>query len=137
MRTLLDLQLARDLANDSALSEADYDVLSTLSEKPQARWRAGELAKHLSWSTSRLTHHTLRMQKRGLVMRDGSPEDGRGAFLVLTESGRAVLTAAAPLHVRSVRRHFIDVLSAEDVRALQAITAKVNAHLAGIGEGPA
>jgi hypothetical protein len=28
MRALLDLQLARDLARDSGLSEADYDVLS-------------------------------------------------------------------------------------------------------------
>ena len=34
MRTLLDLQIARDLHRDSGLSEADYDVLSTLSEKP-------------------------------------------------------------------------------------------------------
>jgi hypothetical protein len=34
MRALLDLQIARDLRQDSGLSETDYDVLSTLSETP-------------------------------------------------------------------------------------------------------
>ncbi|HMG62055.1 MAG TPA: MarR family transcriptional regulator, partial [Streptosporangiaceae bacterium] len=47
MRTLLDLQNARDLARDSHLSESDYDVLSTLSEKPGRSWRASELAARL------------------------------------------------------------------------------------------
>ena len=129
MRTLLDLQLARDLAGDSSLSEADYDVLSTLSEVSPPRWRAGDLAKRLCWSTSRLTHHTLRMQKRGLLTRDSYAEDGRGAVLSLTETGWNTLRAAAPPHVRSVRRNFIDLLSADELRALIAITEKLNAHL--------
>jgi hypothetical protein len=33
-RALLDLQIARDLARDSGLSDADYDVLSGLSDTP-------------------------------------------------------------------------------------------------------
>ena len=32
MRALLDLQLTRDLVQDCGLSEADYDVLSNVSE---------------------------------------------------------------------------------------------------------
>src|SRR5260370_819946 len=51
MRTLLDLQIARDLNRDSGLSEADYDVLSTLSEKPEGRWRARHLAAQVPWAT--------------------------------------------------------------------------------------
>lgn len=129
MRTLLDLQLARDLNADSRLSEPDYDVLSTLSESGDGSWRAGDLAKRLSWSTSRLTHHTARMQARGLVGREACADDGRGARLCLTKAGWATLRAAAPPHVRSVRTHFIDLLSREELDTLAAIGEKVVAHL--------
>lgn len=52
MRTRLDLQLARDLARDSQLSESDYDVLSTLTEQPGRTLRSSELAARLLWSTT-------------------------------------------------------------------------------------
>src|SRR5688572_643779 len=58
MRLLLDLQIARDLVKDSGLSEADYDVLSTLSETAGRRMRLSDLAAHMLWSKSRLSHHT-------------------------------------------------------------------------------
>ncbi len=130
MRTLLDLRLARDLSRDSGLSEPDYDVLSTLSESADGRWRAGDLAQRLSWSTSRLTHHVNRMQARGLVARETCPDDGRGAMIFLTGTGWSILREAAPPHVVSVREHFIDLLTDEQIDALAAISATVIAHLA-------
>jgi DNA-binding MarR family transcriptional regulator len=123
MRTLLDLQIARDLAHDSALSESDYDVLSTLTEITGRSWRANELATRLLWST-----------RRGLVSRNDCPDDGRGAILGLTPLGWAALQAAAAPHVESVRRHLIDLLTPTEVRALAAISAKVIDHLANPGE---
>jgi DNA-binding MarR family transcriptional regulator len=136
MRTLLDLQIARDLKQDSGLSEADYDVLSTLSEAPDGQWRAREFADRLLWSTSRLAHHVGRMEQRGLVTRRGTDEDARGAVVALTAHGRAILRAAAPPHVASVRRNLIDVLTPAEVRALGRIAGKVTAHLAiGAGTG--
>lgn len=131
MRTLLDLQIARDLNRDSGLSEADYDVLSTLSEKPDSRWRARDLAAQLLWSTSRLAHHLGRMEQRGLVARQPCADDARGALISLTEQGRAILREAAPPHVVSVRRHMIDLLTPEEIAALDAIAGKVITHLAG------
>jgi DNA-binding MarR family transcriptional regulator len=131
MRTLLDLQLARDLQHDSGLSEADYDVLSTLSEKPDGCWRARDLAAQLLWSTSRLAHHVGRMEQRGLVARQPCPDDSRGALISLTEQGQGILRKAAPPHVESVRRHMIGLLTAEEVAALDTIAAKVITHLAG------
>jgi DNA-binding MarR family transcriptional regulator len=129
MRTVLDLQIARDLKADSDLSEADYDVLSTLSESPDNAWRARELAARLLWSTSRLAHHAGRMEQRGLVIRSGVDDDARGATIALTDEGIAVLRAAAPLHVASVRRHLLDLLSPADVKALDRIAGKVVDHL--------
>jgi len=131
MRTLLDLQIARDLHRESGLSEADYDVLSTLSEKPEGCWRARDLAAQLLWSTSRLAHHVGRMEQRGLVARRPCPDDARGALISLTEQGRATLRKAAPPHVASVRRHMIDLLTAEEVAALDTIAGKVITYLAG------
>jgi len=129
MRTLLDLQIARDLNKDSGLSETDYDVLSTLSEKPEGRWRARDLAAQLLWSTSRLAHHVGRMEQRGLVARQPCPGDARGALFSLTEQGRAALEQAAPLHVASVRRHIIDLLTPGEIAALDTIAGKVITHL--------
>jgi DNA-binding MarR family transcriptional regulator len=131
MRTLLDLQISRDLAADSGLSDSDYDVLSTLTESSDPRWRAGDLAARLLWSTSRLAHHVGRMERRGLVRRAECVDDGRGATITLTTMGRQVLEAAAPPHVTSVRRHLIDLLSRDEIEVLGEISAKVLAHLEG------
>jgi len=131
MRTLLDLQITRDLHRDSGLSEADYDVLSTLSEKPEGCWRARDLSAQLLWSTSRLAHHVGRMEQRRLVARLPCADDARGALISLTEQGRVTLRKAAPPHVASVRRHMIDLLTAEEVATLDAIAGKVITHLAG------
>src|SRR5262245_18807691 len=131
MRTLLDLQIARDLQRDSGLSAADYDVLSTLSEHPEGCWRAGDLAAQLLWSTSRLAHHVGRMEQRGLVARQPSADDARGALVSLTDQGLATLRKAAPPHVASVRQHMLDLLTASEVTALDSIAGKVLTHLAG------
>jgi DNA-binding MarR family transcriptional regulator len=129
MRALLDLQIARDLETDSGLSEPDYDVLTTLTESPHHRWRAGDLAARLLWSTSRLAHHVGRMEGRGLVSRERAPGDGRGAVIALTEVGWATLRAAAPLHVESVRRHFVDLLTPDEIATLEQIAVRVIANL--------
>ena len=134
MRTLLDLQLVRDLNQDSGLSESDYDVLSTLSERQEGCWRARDLAAQLLWSTSRLAHHVGRMEQRGLVARQPCADDARGALISLTGQGWATLRDAAPRHVDSVRRHMIDLLTDDEIAALDAIAGKVIARL-GPGSG--
>jgi DNA-binding MarR family transcriptional regulator len=133
MFLLLNLQIARDLASRSGLSEPDYDVLSNLSETPGRRARLTELAGHMRWSTSRLSHHITRMQQRGLVDREDCQDDGRGSVIVLTAHGVRTIQEAAPLHVESVRQHFIDLLTTEQVKALGDITQTVVGHLTDTG----
>src|SRR5262245_56242875 len=131
MRLLLDLQINRDLMSQSALSEPDYDVLSDLSQAAGRRMRLGDLATHMRWSKSRLSHHVTRMQQRGLVDREECADDGRGSMLVLTRNGLRAIEAAAPGHVASVRTHFIDLLSDEEIDTLGKITDRVLTHLDG------
>lgn len=130
MRTLLDLELGRDLYGESQLSEPDYDVLSTITEKPDQVWRASELAARLLWSTSRLAHHLRRMERRGLIIRGEVPDDARGATVTLSDAGCTALEAAAVGHVGSVRRHFIDLLSPVQIEALADIADQVIGHFA-------
>ncbi|MGH2699249.1 MAG: MarR family winged helix-turn-helix transcriptional regulator [Actinomycetota bacterium] len=136
MRALLDLRLARDLARDSGFSEADYDVLSDLSEAEGRRMRLSELATLMLWSKSRLSHHVTRMQQRGLVRREECESDARGAVVVLTEAGWEAIETAAPPHVDSVRRHFVDLLSEEQIEVLGDISQTVVRHLKEVDRSP-
>ncbi|MFE5845090.1 MarR family winged helix-turn-helix transcriptional regulator [Streptomyces niveus] len=129
MFLLLNAQLARDLAQHSGLSDADYDVLSALGASPDRRRRVSELADRMLWSRSRLSHHLARMQQRGLVVREECATDGRGAVVVLTDEGTRTIEQAAPRHVESVRRHFIDLLSPEQIEAFATIGETVVGRL--------
>ncbi|MGW9210433.1 MarR family winged helix-turn-helix transcriptional regulator [Embleya sp. NPDC055664] len=115
---------ARDLAA-VGLSEPDYEVLSTLSERPDHTSTLREQAAKMRWSRSRLSRHATRMEARGLLQRAPDPADGRGCFLILTDHGLDTLENAAPAHVASVRRHFIDRLPPEDLGALERIARKL------------
>lgn len=128
MKRLLDAQLASDLLTDSGLSESDYDVLGTLNDS-EVTWCLKDLGARLLWSQSRLSHHIARMAARGLVERLLCPTDGRGTDVAITSAGREAVAAAAPGHVASVRRHFVDHLTAADIKALTRIGERINRHL--------
>jgi DNA-binding MarR family transcriptional regulator len=134
MRLLLDLQLNRDLMSQSGLSEPDYDVLSSLSGASGHRMRLTDLAAHMRWSKSRLSHHVTRMQQRGLVERETCADDGRGSMLVLTRRGLDAIVEAAPGHVESVRRHLIDRLTPAEIDVLAALSQRVVDHLTNLDD---
>ncbi|SHK74775.1 MarR family winged helix-turn-helix transcriptional regulator [Actinacidiphila paucisporea] len=115
----------QDLA-DHGLSEPDYEVLSTLSERPGNASTLREQAAKMEWSRSRLSRHATRMEARGLLRRAPDPADGRGCFLILTPQGLETLEGVAPAHLASVRRHFVDRLDPEDLAALERIAAKLD-----------
>lgn len=122
--------LGRDLQKDSGLSMADYQVLVVLSESRRDLLAYRDLAEETGWEKSRLSHHITRMEKRGLVRREGCDEDGRSANIVLTAQGRDAIEAAAPGHVACVRRLLVDLLSDEQLDALIAIGAQTSRAIA-------
>jgi DNA-binding MarR family transcriptional regulator len=131
MSDLLRSQFAHDLW-EAGLSEPDFALLVHLSEAPEDRIRMTELAGALRWSKSRLSHQFTRMESRGLVARDDCPDDARSTFARLTPCGRATIERVAPLHVESVRRHFIDLLDRAHLAALTEIGGVVARHLLDI-----
>lgn len=122
-------RLAREVQAETGLSAADYGVLVHLTEVPEGRLRVLELAKAVEWEKSRMSHHINRMAKRGLVVREECPSDGRVAFVVVTPAGREALVAAAPRHVEAVRRMFIDPLSPAELAMLAQISNRITEGL--------
>jgi len=130
MSAALPAALNRQLQQDSGLSLPDFDVLVQLTDTPDERVRILALSDALGWERSRLSHHLTRMEGRGLVAREECADDGRGAFVVLTASGRDAIARAAPGHVRTVREVVFDSLTDEELDHLERFTTRVNARLA-------
>jgi DNA-binding MarR family transcriptional regulator len=137
MQAQLNARLARQLALDSDLSYQDYAVLVALTDQPDGRLRAFELGGALGWEKSRVSHHVSRMVARGLVTRRKCPSDQRGAFVVVTDGGRAAIEAAAPGHVAAVRHYVIDRLTDAQLAALRSIADTVIEALAAAPPCPA
>jgi len=112
-------QLDRDL-HPFGLSTNDYEILVELSEAPGHQLRMTELADRTAQSRSRLSHQVTRMEAKGLVRRDACEGDKRGTFAVITPRGLTMMERVAPSHVDSVRRHFVDQLSAAQLQTLAA-----------------
>ena len=126
-RRLLDA-LDADLDSED-LSMADYEVLVLLSEAPDRRMRMSDLAQTSLISKSRLSHRMKVMEKAGWVRREICPIDKRGAFAVMTEKGWRAIVKAAPDHVDSVRKRFIDNLSTKDQEEIARIFDRIGVEL--------
>ncbi|HVE95310.1 MAG TPA: MarR family transcriptional regulator [Acidimicrobiales bacterium] len=118
MQMRLEGELARQLAAASGLSYPDYLVLVALTDRPDGRMRLFELAEVLGWEKSRASHHVGRMVDRGLAKKQKCDSDRRGFYVVVTARGRRELEAAAPGHVATVRRLFVDRLTPGQLDAL-------------------
>lgn len=126
-RRLLDA-LDADLDSED-LSMADYEVLVLLSEAPDRRMRMSELAENGLVSRSRLSHRMKVMEKAGWVKRQNCEVDKRGQWAVMTPKGWQAIVKAAPIHLNSIRKRFIDVLSKGDQEAIAQAFNKIENNL--------
>ena len=121
--------LHRELQADAGLSLSDFEVLVTLTDTVEGRERVTDLARALSWERSRVSHHVTRMERRGLVERSECRDDGRGAWVVLTEQGRSAIERAAPGHAATVRRLIFDDLTPEELTVMTGVIDRVLTRL--------
>src|SRR5215475_3543039 len=89
------------LAEAGLPSLAWYDVLWALEQAPGGRLRMFELAEKLVVARYNLTRVADRLVRAGLIERESCSSDGRGAFCVLTASGRRMRARMWPTY-RSV-----------------------------------
>ena len=100
------------------ISLPEYELLSMLSEAPMGQVRMSALAALIVQSRSRVTHTAARLERRGWVKRTPAPDDGRGVLLRITPEGQEAIERFALVHLTSVRRHLVDVLTPEQFTAL-------------------
>jgi DNA-binding MarR family transcriptional regulator len=117
----IDTQLKRD----SGLNFFEYSILSALSRRPGRTVRMNTLAQFAGGSASRLSHAVSRLERQGWVRREVHLGEVRCTEAMLTEKGWAVLTAAAPGHVREARRLVFDAITPEQAGQLRQIARQL------------
>jgi DNA-binding MarR family transcriptional regulator len=126
---LLPRELDAQLQRDAGISHAAYVVLAMLSESPSRSRRMSDLARRANQSQSRLSHTVARLEDRGWVRRERSPEDGRGNVAVLTDAGWDVVRSVAPGHVDAVRSAMFDPLTEEQTQAFGVVLETIMERL--------
>jgi DNA-binding MarR family transcriptional regulator len=122
--------MAARLQSESGLSSGDYAVLLALNEADDRRMRSSELAAHIGWERSRLSHHLGRMERRELIRREECATDSRGAEIAITTAGTDAFRDASAPHLHAIRELFIDALTPAQLTAAQDIAEALHTHLA-------
>lgn len=110
-------RVVKEMSEHTGLSEGDYGVLDRLALLGNGSLRQQELADSMNWDKSRLSHHLTRMEKRGLVMRKPLDTD-RGVQVIITSAGQSALDDARPIVAKSIRKHFLDQLTDQDIELI-------------------
>ncbi|PXA72054.1 MarR family winged helix-turn-helix transcriptional regulator [Cryobacterium arcticum] len=117
----LDAQLQRD----SGLTHYEHGLLFALDSAPLHTLRLSVLAGYANSTLSRLSRAISRLEKKGWVLREIDPTDGRFTLAVLTDDGRALVAAATPAHHTLVEELVFDSLTAAQARQFAEISARI------------
>jgi DNA-binding MarR family transcriptional regulator len=124
-------RLDSDLMRAVGITANEYTALMCLSEAPGRELRMAELANAAALSASRMTRLVDDLQRRGLVTKRASSDDGRGNVARLAPAGLAKLKKAWPTHLTSVRERVFDHVDpgavAKTAQALTEIAAQLEA----------
>lgn len=111
-------RIERDMAAAGALPLGWYDVLVALAEAPHQRLRMHELADAVVLSRSGLSRLVDRLEAAGLLIRERSTTDRRGAYAVLTAQGLTRQRASWPAYAQGIHDHFACLLDQTSLAAL-------------------
>ncbi len=99
--------LDRDLREAVDLTLLDHGILLMLRNTPEGL-TMGHLAQQFGTEASVITYRVERMEGRGLASRQRNRDDRRLVAATITPAGESICEVAGPVHVESVRRHFMD-----------------------------
>ncbi|AEF42108.1 MarR family winged helix-turn-helix transcriptional regulator [Hoyosella subflava] len=95
------------------LAPAEFEALLRLSRSAERSLRMSDLAAQAALTNSGATRLVDRLESRGLVTRETSPDDRRGTTAVITEDGLRKVTEVLPGHLSIVQDAFLDGVPAE------------------------
>jgi len=106
------------------LSQAEYDVLLTVTRGEGMTARLRDVTANMLISQPSVSRLVDRMVARGLILKCPDPEDGRGALVRATDAGAAAFRRIASLHGRAIADR-MSVLDDAELAQLRELTAKL------------
>jgi DNA-binding MarR family transcriptional regulator len=126
---------ARLLAEHN-LSLSTFEAIMHITHADTGAISISDLAKRLRLSPSQVSRIAIDLERKGLIERQRSASDSRSTEVAITDAGRAMLQAAAPPYLETIRGHLFDALTERDVKQLARIFQRIQtARLAGHDEG--
>ncbi|WP_072371749.1 MarR family winged helix-turn-helix transcriptional regulator [Rhizobium tibeticum] len=117
-------RIEADLKSAGLPSLGWYDVLWELVRSPQGRLRPFEIEERTLLAQYNLSRLIDRLEKEGLVQRETFDQDGRGRWVVVTESGRALQKRMWQVYAKAIEDNLGSKLSEADAVALASLLAR-------------
>ncbi len=108
------------------VSMAEYSVLALLGEAGPQGMRMSELARRRLMTTGGFTRLADRLERRGLIERHRSPDDGRSVEAALTDDGRALMRRAWRQHRGDLQELFFGRLDDDQLRSLVEVWRRLD-----------
>lgn len=110
--------------DDEKLSQAEYDVLLTVTRSDDLTARLRDVTANMLISQPSVSRLVDRMVSRGLLTKCADPDDGRGALVHATDAGASLFRRIASAHGRAIAER-MSLLSDEELAQLRELTAKL------------
>ncbi len=117
--------LDKEVQSRTGLPLSWYDVLLELEAEPEGRLRMSDLAERVVLSRTRVSRLVDELATRGLITKEGHPDDRRSAYAVITKAGLAEFRASAPVYIRAIESKFASTLTDEDLLLLSRVLGKI------------
>jgi DNA-binding MarR family transcriptional regulator len=123
MLAALDEELAADKRLAALdLSAAQFIVVASLAG--EERKSASDLCKGISYDAGAMTRMLDRLESKGLIRRNRSPDDRRLVYLELTDEGRALYPRMRELSM-GVANRFLRGFTRADARQLETLLTRM------------
>jgi DNA-binding MarR family transcriptional regulator len=109
---------------DDTLSQAEYDVLLTVTRGEDMTARLRDVTANMLISQPSVSRLVDRMAARGLISKCADPDDGRGSLVRATETGASLFRRIASAHGRAIAER-MSGLTDEELAQLRDLTAKL------------
>ena len=113
----LHAKLDDDLKRAFDVTLLDHGILLMLRNTPEGL-TMGRLATQFGTEASVITYRLARLETRDLATRTRDDVDRRIVLARITPAGERLCDEMGPVHVASVRRHFLDHVPRRDLAAI-------------------
>ena len=114
-----------DLQEHSRITHVEFEVLLRLSWEDGHRLRIQDLAAQSILTRSGVSRVVERLERAGLVTREGASEDRRGAYAVLSDAGFARFKTAMQAHITFVRQIFLGLFNDQELEQMAEFWKRV------------